>query len=63
MTSITKKQGEEIIARLEKIEQHTQKMAEHIEFINGAYDKYKTGFDAVYNMFSPKRDSSTTRPE
>ena len=60
---LTKKQGDDIIERLEKIEKHTQKMAEHIEFINGAYDKYKGGFEAVYNMFSPKRDSSTTRPE
>jgi hypothetical protein len=38
-------------------------MADHIEFVDRAYDKYKSGLDFFQTMFSPKRDSSTTRPE
>ncbi len=57
------KQFEEILQRLDRIEANTRKMADHIDFINNAYDKYKSGLDFFHNMFSPKRDSSTTRPE
>ncbi len=57
------KQFEEILQRLDRIEVNTRKMADHIEFVDRAYDKYKSGLDFFQTMFSPKRDSSTTRPE
>ena len=60
---MSEKQFEEILERLDRIEVNTRKMADHIDFVNKAYDKYKSGFDFVHSMFSPKRDSSTTKPE
>ena len=57
------KQFGDILKRLDQIEENTRKMSEHIDFINKTYDKYKSGFDYIHSMFSPKRDSSTTRPE
>ena len=42
----------DIEIKLAKIENDTQAMSDHIQFINVMYEKYKNGLDFVHTIFS-----------
>jgi len=41
-----------ILQRLDKIEQDTHQMVEHISFINSMYQKYKSGLEFMHHFFN-----------
>ena len=48
---------DEICKRLEAIEEHTQKMSTHIDFIHNIYLRYQSGLDFVHKMFTKNHQS------
>ena len=44
----------ELIAKLDRIEENSIKMSEHIDFVNSLYGRYQTGLDFVHSMFTQR---------